>query len=329
MPRPLRIEYENAFYHVMNRGKARSDIFFTDSHYEIFLNILRESCERFGCIIHAYCLMPNHYHLLMETPNANLGRVMRHVNGVYTQRFNKLQKIDGPLFRGRYKAILVETDEYLLELTKYIHKNPIEIKNKNKQLVNDLKDYKWSSYRSYLGLSSTPKWLNKDSSLSMFKDDNDLTKRYELFVDAVNNVDLEEFFKKKNREAILGKKEFKEQIYSQLSDDINKQDILKKEMRNSITADHIIKLIAKTFEVTEVSITKKANKQKRGNFPRSLAMYLCQRYKDYSLSRIAELFDLKSYRSTNYYLANAKKELEKGSYKGEMKMVNEGLNMEL
>ena len=113
MPRPTRIEYNNAFYHVMNRGRARSNIFCTSNDYQTFFKVIEESCERFNCVIHSYCLMPNHYHLLIQTIEPNLGRIMRHVNGVYTQRFNKIKKIDGPLFRGRYKSILVDSGEYL------------------------------------------------------------------------------------------------------------------------------------------------------------------------------------------------------------------------
>jgi len=122
MPRPQRIEYENAFYHVMNRGRGKQIVFHSDEYYLSFLTLLAETRQRFGCVIHAYCLMANHYHLLIETPRANLSRIMRHINGVYTQRYNRLKKTDGPLFRGRYKSILVEQDAYLLQLTRYIHR---------------------------------------------------------------------------------------------------------------------------------------------------------------------------------------------------------------
>jgi len=105
MTRPLRIEYENAFYHVMNRGRAHQTIFHEEVYYQTFLEILADACERFDCIVHAYSLMGNHYHLLVQTPKANLSRIMRHVNGVYTQKFNRLKRTDGPFFRGRFKAI--------------------------------------------------------------------------------------------------------------------------------------------------------------------------------------------------------------------------------
>ena len=121
MPRAPRIQYENAFYHVMNRGRGRRWVFHGDKYYEAFLACLEESHDRFDARIHAYCLMGNHYHLLVETPLANLDRIMRHINGVYTQRYNRLKRTDGPLFRGRYKAVLVDEDAYLLEVSRYIH----------------------------------------------------------------------------------------------------------------------------------------------------------------------------------------------------------------
>ena len=131
MSRPQRILYENAYYHVMNRGAGRRQIFHGREDREIFLQTLGEACHQFHVEIHAYCLMGNHYHLLIKTPQANLSRAMRHINGVYTQRYNRLNKTDGSLFRGRYKAILVDSDAYLLHLSKYIHLNPLSARKTN------------------------------------------------------------------------------------------------------------------------------------------------------------------------------------------------------
>ena len=128
MPRPIRIDYQGAFHHVMNRGRSYQTIFHDKACFESFLRTLKEASEQFDAVIHGYCLMTNHYHLLIETPKANLSRIMRHINGVYTQRYNRMRNVDGPLFRGRYKAILVDKDAYLLQLSRYIHRNPIEIK---------------------------------------------------------------------------------------------------------------------------------------------------------------------------------------------------------
>jgi putative transposase len=160
MSRPLRIEYENAFYHVMNRGSGRQQVFHKAAYYEAFLECLKEAHIRFGIEVHAYCLMGNHYHLLLSTPRGNLSRAMRHINGVYTQCYNRLRKTDGPLFRGRYKAILVDASSYLLQLSRYIHRNPIEV---HKPLVQTLDDYPWSSYLAYIGKSKQPDWLTRET----------------------------------------------------------------------------------------------------------------------------------------------------------------------
>ncbi len=126
MSRPLRIEYPDAWYHVMNRGRRGESIFRKKEDYLTFITLLQEAGDMWNLRVWAYSLMPNHYHLLIQTPNANLSRCMRHINGVYTQRFNRSHHLDGQLFRGRYKAIFVEGDSYLLELLRYIHRNPLE-----------------------------------------------------------------------------------------------------------------------------------------------------------------------------------------------------------
>ena len=126
MTRPLRIEYEDAYYHVMNRGRGRQWVFPAADYYEDYLQCLSEANKRFGIEIHAYCLIGNHYHLLIKTPRGNLGRAMRHIDGVYTQRHNRRKRTDGPLFRGRYKAIVVDVSSYLLQVSRYIHRNPID-----------------------------------------------------------------------------------------------------------------------------------------------------------------------------------------------------------
>ncbi len=145
MSRPLRIEYPDAWYHVMNRGRRGDPVFRVREDYLSFIELLKETGDMWNLRVGAYCLIPNHYHLLIQTPNANLSRCMRHINGVYTQRFNRNHHLDGQLFRGRYKAILVEGDSYLLELLRYIHRNPLEA-----GLIEVLDRYPWSSHRGYL-----------------------------------------------------------------------------------------------------------------------------------------------------------------------------------
>ena len=145
MSRPLRIMYPDAWYHVMNRGRRGERIFESKEDYELFLWVMLEAVELFSLRVSAYCLMPNHYHLLVQTPDANLDRCMRHINGVYTQRFNSAHGLDGNLFRGRYKSIMVSEDSYLLQLVRYIHRNPVRA-----GMVERVEDYKWSSHKGYI-----------------------------------------------------------------------------------------------------------------------------------------------------------------------------------
>ena len=141
MGRPLRIEFPGAHYHVTSRGNEQKDIFKSKADREQFLGYLESAVSRYGAVIHAWCLMTNHHHLLLETPLANLSQIMRHINGAYTNYFNTKRKRVGHLFQGRYKAILIEADAYLLELSRYIHLNPVKAK-----IVSRLEDYPWSSY---------------------------------------------------------------------------------------------------------------------------------------------------------------------------------------
>ena len=160
MPRPPRLEYPNAFYHVMNRGRNRETIFHDEWDFKLFLDIIAESVDKFNIVVHCYCLMDNHYHLLLETPDANLRKAMQFIGWRYVTSYNKKYNSIGPLFQSRYKAILVDKDNYLLELSRYIHLNPIEA-------GSSLGDYKWSSYPAYIGLESTPDWLCKNVVFSM------------------------------------------------------------------------------------------------------------------------------------------------------------------
>ncbi len=163
MARPLRIEYPGAFYHVMNRGLERREIFRSPKDYDAFLSLCNEIHKRFQIIFHAYSLMPNHYHLMVETPQGSLSRAMRHLDGVYTQGFNKRKKRVGPLFQGRYKAILIDKDSYALQLARYIHLNPVKAK-----LVKGPGEHAYTSYRYYLESQKQPDFLETSWLLGQF-----------------------------------------------------------------------------------------------------------------------------------------------------------------
>ncbi len=178
MSRPLRLEFPNALYHVTSRGDRQEAIYEGDDDRRLFYEVLKGVYERYRWRIHAYCLMDNHYHLLIETPDANLSKGMRHLNGVYTQHYNTKHHRVGHVFQGRYKAILVQKDSYLMELARYIVLNPVRAR-----MVRTAKDWPWSSYRATVGQADAPAWLYTDWLLSVFSKQKAAARRhYKQFV---------------------------------------------------------------------------------------------------------------------------------------------------
>jgi REP element-mobilizing transposase RayT len=178
MARPLRLEYPGAVYHVTSRGNARQDIVVDDRDRTLFLEKLAHVIDRFGWRCHAFCLMDNHYHLLIETPQPNLSRGMRQLNGTYTQAVNRRHHRVGHLFQGRFTAILVEKEAHLLELCRYVVLNPVRAK-----LVNHPRLWAWSSYRDTAGERTAPVWLWTDWILGRFgARQREAQRRYRQFV---------------------------------------------------------------------------------------------------------------------------------------------------
>jgi len=156
--------------------------------------------------------MSNHFHLLVKTPEGNLGRAMRHISGVYTQRHNRLRKTDGPLFRGRYKAIMVEEDSYQLQLSRYIHRNPLEAK-----IVDKLEDYPWSSYKYYISKKQTPAWLYPQEILEQLQAKKNVHSKYKAFVNLGVDEEMLQFYSKGNMTPYLGSEEFRAWAYKSTS----------------------------------------------------------------------------------------------------------------
>jgi REP element-mobilizing transposase RayT len=163
MSRPLRLEYPGAVWHVTSRGNDRREVFRDDADRERFLSILERTVGLFRWKLHAYVLMTNHYHLLLETPEPTLSRGMRELNGLYTQAFNRRHRRAGHLFQGRFKAILVEKESHLLELCRYVVLNPVRA-----GAVTSARAWRWSSYRATAGLMPAPEWLETDWALRQF-----------------------------------------------------------------------------------------------------------------------------------------------------------------
>jgi REP element-mobilizing transposase RayT len=178
MPRSPRIEYPGAIYHITSRGNRKENIYLSDNDKYNFLMLLGKTCGRCDWICHAYCLMNNHYHLLLETPFGNLAKGMQHLNGVYTQQFNKKYNHVGHVFQGRYKSILVEKDSYLLELARYIVLNPVRA-----NLVSNASEWKWSSYSATCGEITAPSWLTVNWIQDLFKSHHGVSlSKYKQFI---------------------------------------------------------------------------------------------------------------------------------------------------
>lgn len=210
MSRPLRIEYSGALYHITSRGNQRQPIFLDDEDRKIFLDLLCDVKRKFNFVCHAYCLMPNHYHLLIETPDGNLSCGMRHLNGVYTQTFNRRHRRVGHLFQGRYKAILIEKDSHLLEVARYIVLNPLRA-----NLTESPGKWRWSSFRATAALTKPHPALTPDWVLSQFGQKRaQAGKRYTKFVH--EGASLEPIWKSIKGQILLGTDAFVEQFTTYL-----------------------------------------------------------------------------------------------------------------
>jgi putative transposase len=202
MARPIRIEFAGALYHVTSRGDRREPIYEDDLDRERFLEVLGQVAQDFNWVCHAWCLMSNHYHLVLETPDGNLSKGMRQLNGVYTQYSNRRHQRVGHLFQGRYKAILVDRDSYLLELARYVVLNPVRA-----GMVKEPGAWPWSSYRSMIGERPAPAWLATDGLLAAFGSGRrDAVRAYIAFV--AEGVGGESIWRHLKSQVFLGDEDF-------------------------------------------------------------------------------------------------------------------------
>jgi REP element-mobilizing transposase RayT len=202
MARPLRLELAGGLYHVTSRGDRREDIFLDDADRLTWLEIFAQTCRRFNWVCHAWCLMDNHYHIVVETIEGNLAQGMRHLNGVYTQTFNRTHKRVGHVFQGRYKAIMVEKDGYLLELARYVVLNPLRA-----GMVKNIDDWQWSSYAAMLGNQPAPDWLQTDWILGQFSPQR--RRAINLYIDFVRaGVGLPSVWEQLSGQVFLGSDRF-------------------------------------------------------------------------------------------------------------------------
>ena len=320
MSRPLRIEYPGAWYHVMNRGR-RSEFIFLDKHdYSMFIDLLIELSEMWNANVAAYCLMTNHYHILVQTPDANISRCMRHLNSVYTQRYNSRHGFNGPLFRGRYKSILVCEDSYLLQLVRYIHKNPVKA-----GIVKNIPDYEWSSYKGYLSYAKKWEWLHKDYILSMITSKKrDKLKPFIEFMQEDDSKEVSRLFSLKKLPSFFGPESFikgiKEKYYFK-----KKSNEVLESKSPAPTSDSIISAVCKHYGVTfnELLITRRGI----SNEPRNIAVYLLRQIRGKSLNDISEIFSIKAYSTVSSIIQRVSRLKKKdGKLKKQIEDIQDSIN---
>jgi REP element-mobilizing transposase RayT len=277
MARPLRITFPGAFYHVTSRGNERKAVFKSIRDRKKFLEYLDSATQRYDALIHAYCMMDNHYHLLLETPSGNLSQIMRHINGAYTTYFNVRRGRSGHLFQGRYKAILVDIDEYAKELSRYIHLNPVRAK-----IVETPEEYDWSSYQFYIGKQEPARWLYRDFILGYFgKKIASAQKGYQKFVNALAFQEYDSPLEQVVSSTLLGSADFiafiKDNYLSAKKPD-KELPALKELVKKASMQD--------IFETVELIFT-----QDRA-LARNVKMYLCQKYTGKKLKEIGLQFGI-------------------------------------
>lgn len=231
MLRPLRLEFPDALYHLTSRGDRREDIYEDDTDRRAYLEVLSSVIEQFNWTCYAYCLMSNHYHLLVQTPDANLSKGMRQLNGVYTQAYNRRHNKTGHLFQGRYKSILVDEDSYLLELSRYIVLNPVKA-----GMVKRVDQWKWSSYLVMVDEAPVPEWLKRDYLLSQFSlQRKTAIRKYRAFVQ--DGLKRGSIWSQLKNQIYLGDQEFIDRVQQNIGEkenDLQIPKIQKRPVANSL-----------------------------------------------------------------------------------------------
>ncbi len=284
MARPRRILYENALYHVTSRGNERARIFKNDKDREAFLRILQEGLEEHRVLCHAWVLMDNHYHLVVETPEKNLPVFMAHLNGVYTLNYNKRNHRVGHLFQGRYKAIHVDKDAYLKVLSRYVVLNPVRA-----EMVDRPEKYKWSNYRATAGFEESPSWLETDWILSQFGKGTKVARQaYRRYV--LQDLDQEDSpWADLNHKLYLGRKEFLLKMESLVHRERGREVPKYQCLLVRPTMEDVLRKVARHYgiQLEEMKIRRRGR-----NAARDAAIYLLKKEYEYTLKEIGKWFGI-------------------------------------
>lgn len=281
MARPLRIQYENAYYYVTCRGNAGQGIFSTDADRSTFLDLLERSSDIYQTEILAYVLMSNHFHLFVKTPLGNLQEFMRHFNISYTSYYNWKHERRGHLYQGRYKSFLVDADNYLQEVSRYIHLNPVRVKLISQRTLDEkrryLRDYPWSSYGGYLLRGRRKGFLQVEEVLSYFGGDTARgRRRYEAFVMEGVSGKMPNPLEKGKGHGIIGTSAFMEKIreeYIESATESRERPAVKKILAQ-VEPERIIRVICEMFKVERQELLRKGYK----GVARGVLMEMLYRY---------------------------------------------------
>ena len=268
MARQLRVEFENAFYHITSRGNLRDKIFYDAPDRERFLEILGRTKERYGFLLHAYALMDNHYHLLMETPKANLSQIMQNINTSYTVYVNRKYQRSGHLLQGRFKGIIVDKDRYLIALSRYIHLNPVRAK-----LVKRPVNYPWTSYRAFLDQKAENSLVDTEDTLSHFSKHRKRAERaYREFVESGEGKE-ENPFAAMEAGLLLGGGAFKAKVLRRIEKmKVDEEIPQAKRLRKRVSIDAVIKACQLYYGKNRKALVERV----RGNEGRQVAIYLAK-----------------------------------------------------
>lgn len=252
--------------------------------------------------IAAFCLMPNHYHLLIQTPDANLSRFMRHVDGVYTQRFNRFHKCDGSLFRGRYKAVLVEADSYLLDLVRSIHRNPLRA-----GLVSRLDRYPWNSHKAYLSRSAKWAWLHNELVFSMLcQAGENPAKAYRAFMAQEESDELTAVLSRRNVPSILGSEEFVSRVKASFQNLRSHREVpASRLLAPGLQAIQSAVCAGYGIDPSELLSSRRG----MSNDARNVAIYLARRHSGQTLATIGDAFGLEHYSSVSSVVTRMKQRI--------------------
>jgi len=282
MARPLRINFENAVYHIIARGNRKEDIFYSDEDKRLFQVKMNKTFQKYSLICYAYCLMDNHYHLFLKTPNANLSKAMHYLNASYANYFSAKYRLSGPLFQGRYKSILVDQDEYSLVLSAYIHLNPYRAE------IKDWPDYLASSLPDYLG-KRKPIVENLDVHFILQQFHPELTHGRRLYLEYLqDNLNLKYPKEEIKYSIALGSETFLKKIEQHISSYGRNREIQVTNLVFQSTPDKIVDQISQTFQISKEEVFRK----KRGNTYRLLAIYLIKNNTPLSLQEIGKIFSM-------------------------------------